>query len=121
MIHVRSDFDAIQPWPTKRAHVARQDGRVVRVPVDARSSADVETQIATGRLQPIIPDDEPVLLIRGHDPLAFDLCVDYADRAEAIGCDPELVAAVRRHADAIGAWAAAHPHGPADAPPGTLR
>lgn len=113
MLHARSDYDAIQPWPTKRPHHARIGGTVILDLNPDRAEDD--------NLSPIIPDNEPVFLIRGHDPLAYDLCIDYANRAELIGCAPELVAAIRRHAELIREWAEKHPHNPADAPKGTLR
>lgn len=51
-----------------------------------------------------IPDEEPVFLLRGQDPIA-PLALDYyADVAEDRGCSAELVRSTREHADLMRAW-----------------
>ena len=52
-----------------------------------------------------IPDDEPVFLLRGQDPVAASAVVLWAELAEVAGASPEIVALARRHADAMHAWA----------------
>lgn len=46
-----------------------------------------------------IPEDEPVFLIRGQDMVAPSVLKYYADMAELVGADKELVDAVRKHAE----------------------
>lgn len=48
-----------------------------------------------------IPDDEPVFLLRGQDPVAPDTLRFWADQIEKINGHNELVGAVRRHAAAM--------------------
>lgn len=92
MLHARADYACIQPWPTKREHTARDEtGRV--------HHGDADEGMA-----PIIPDDEPVLLLRAQDvcaPAALDF---YAEQLMGSGADKELVDAVRRHAQAMRDW-----------------
>lgn len=118
MRHLRADYDAIQPWPVKRPHIAKQDGRTVQVPTD---DIDAEVQVKIGRVQPLIPDDEPVFLLRGQDPAAHRAVLAYAAFAEQEGAAPELVAAVRWWAADMKACADRVEHGPPDVPPGVLR
>ncbi|HXK19943.1 MAG TPA: hypothetical protein VNG33_19165 [Polyangiaceae bacterium] len=52
----------------------------------------------------LIPDDEPVFLLRGQDKLAADVVLVYAAAAEAAGASPELVRLCREHAEKMKAW-----------------
>ena len=117
MIHARSDYNAIQPWPTKRAHIAKQNGNTVHVPIDEPGWAgiDTEVQLRQGRVQPIIPDDEPVLLIRGQDLAAIPAGEAWCKAARELGADESLVAAVEQHLELIRAWQTEHAKVP-DAP-----
>lgn len=45
-----------------------------------------------------IPDDEPVFLLRGRDPLAFKAVMFYARLCEDAGLDPMMVEVCRSHA-----------------------
>lgn len=47
----------------------------------------------------LIPDDMPVFLIIGKDQVAAETVRFWADKAEAIGAAPDIVAAARRQAD----------------------
>lgn len=51
-----------------------------------------------------IPADEPVFLIRGQDPTAALIVRAWADAAERLGADAELVRLAREQADAMDAW-----------------
>lgn len=51
----------------------------------------------------LIPGDMPVFLIIGKDAVAAETVRFWADRAEAIGAAPEIVAAARRQADLMDA------------------
>jgi len=51
-----------------------------------------------------IPKGEPVFLLRGQDILAPMVMEFYASQADAIGCQVELVEAVRRHAEVVRDW-----------------
>lgn len=60
-----------------------------------------------GRIQDpagLIPEDEPVFVIRGQDLVAPAVLRFYADQAEAIGASAELVARVRGHAETMEKW-----------------
>ena len=52
----------------------------------------------------IIPEDEPVFLLRGQDRFAAATVRWYADLIEAEGADPEMVRLCRVHADRMQAW-----------------
>jgi hypothetical protein len=95
MRHARRDYDCIQPWPTRRPHIARNmvDGQVLHsVPEDA------------DYVVPIIPDDEPVFLIRGQDKVAPSVLRYWADRAEEEGAEKEIIDTVRRWAVEMEKW-----------------
>src|SRR6188768_3876999 len=52
----------------------------------------------------LIPDDEPVFLIRGQDEFGADTVLDWAGRAENGGADPRLVSLVRGPAPRLREW-----------------
>lgn len=52
----------------------------------------------------LIPDDEPVFLIRGQDICAPDVLRFYAETAKANGASDELVQATLRQADLMDDW-----------------
>ena len=55
-------------------------------------------------LDDIIPDDEPVFLIRGQDAVGGAAVRCWADLAACAGADPKMVAMAREHAKAMDAW-----------------
>lgn len=111
MRHARADFDGVQPWPQKRPHIARVHGEVhFDLPDDAAAAAD-----------PVIPEDEPVALLRGQDPIAWRAVEAYCDLAEAEGVQTDLIAALRRHAVEMRDWCEKTGHGLPDAPEHVLR
>lgn len=122
MKHARADYDCIQPWPTKRAHIAKQHGHTVNVPIDDPGWAgiDAAAQLMSGRVQPIIPDDEPVFLIRGQDLAAIPAAEAWCEAAHELGAEPEIIATVRRHIELVREWQQTHAKVP-DAPAGVLR
>lgn len=82
----------------------------------ARSDYDARIQDAAG----LIPDDEPVLLIRGQDLAAIPAAEAWCEAAYDLGTDPELIDAVRRHIQLIREWQNDHAKVP-DAPADVLR
>jgi len=56
----------------------------------------------------LIPEDEPVFLLRGQDVLASDTIYFWADAAEKAGVDSKMVEAARNHAVAMDIWQAKH-------------
>jgi hypothetical protein len=96
MHHARSDYNCIQPWPTKREHTARSKdtGRV------HSGIPESDAEFAA----PIIPDDEPVLLLRAQDVCAAPTLRHYAELLQSQGADKELVDAVLGHADRMERW-----------------
>lgn len=56
------------------------------------------------RLIEQIPDDEPLFLLRGSERVAPGLVNYYAGASEAIGTDPQTVAAARALAKRMQTW-----------------
>lgn len=52
----------------------------------------------------LIPDDEPVFLLRGQDQFAAQTVYYYAELVRAAGGDPEVVRLSREQAAAMTAW-----------------
>jgi hypothetical protein len=52
----------------------------------------------------LIPDNEPVFLLRGQDQVAAETVRFWADRNDEAGGDPELSKLARQHADEMDAW-----------------
>jgi hypothetical protein len=99
MLHLRKDYDAIQPWPVKRPHIAKVAGKT-RTEITDEFIDGVDERY----VQPIIPDDEPVFLLRAKDPVSSDVVRFWAQCAELAGSEAELVAAVRDWADRMEAY-----------------
>lgn len=81
----------------------------------ARLDYDERIQDAAG----LIPDDEPVLLIRGQDVMAVAAIETWIRGAQQVGVDPALIDAMECHRTRIIEWQADHgnkiPDAPADA------
>ena len=56
----------------------------------------------------IIPEDEPVFLLRAQDMLAPNIVDRWADKAVEEDADPNIVEAARNHAAAMRKWQVAH-------------
>lgn len=52
----------------------------------------------------LIPEDEPVFLLRGQDRFAAEVIRHYAWMVENNGGDKRIVDATRKQADAMDAW-----------------
>lgn len=52
----------------------------------------------------IIPEDEPVFLLRGQDALAPSILLDWASRLRSLGGDPDMVDLVREQAHRMIFW-----------------
>lgn len=118
MRHARTDYEAIQPWPTKRPHTVKVDG-ITTFNIEVESMSEM----GGPRLEPIIPDDEPVFLIRAKDAVGPSVVKDWANRAELDGADEELVTKVRAWADVMEKYAKVNYGGgkTPDTPEGLLR
>lgn len=66
----------------------------------------------------LIPDDEPVFLIRAKDIVSADAVRAWADLHDKAGGDPMMSYAARRHALLMDAW---HEKRLADAPEDAIR
>lgn len=99
MRHCREDYEAIQPFPTRRPHYVKIDGETVLAGDEHLGK----------HMDPIIPDDEPVFLLRAKDRNAPFLVRQWARelRVEAEGM-PEGRARSEAFdlADRVDAWAA---------------
>jgi len=51
-----------------------------------------------------IPEDEPVFLLRGQDPIAPTLLLDWSNRVRAIGGDPHIADLARLQARRMIEW-----------------
>lgn len=114
MRHLRKDYDAIQPFPTKRPHWVKVDGQTVEVYDDHLGQ----------HMDPVIPDDEPVFLLRAKDSSAPHLVRLWAIiNEEENGADPALCARVAEWAGEMQAYAEEHYGGgkTPDTPPEFLR
>ena len=96
MKHNRPDYAAIQPWPTKRPHIVKVNGETRELELTDDPSDD--------DLQPIIPDDEPVFLLRAKDPWAAETVRFWAWLQSRNGADVELVMSCERFADEMEAY-----------------
>jgi hypothetical protein len=56
----------------------------------------------------LIPDDEPVFLVRGQDKAAPGTLRAWAGAAGAIGADSKIIALVLQHANAMEDWQRDH-------------
>jgi hypothetical protein len=63
-----------------------------------------------------IPDEEPVMIIRGQDPAAKYALEAYARAFQDMGGDHEHLVALNTHRQRMEEWAREHPHGPATVP-----
>ena len=112
MKHLRSDYDAIQPWPTQRAHIVKIKGETV----------DVDAGKHLGwHMYPIIPDDEPVFLLRARD-IASPVTVRYwSNDVQARGGDVVLCDLVRAWADEMEQYGRENGNKVPDTPPEYLK
>lgn len=71
----------------------------------------------------LIPDDEPVFLLRAQDASAPEVLRFWADEHIRNGGDPALASIAESHADAMEQWQRLHGKKPADLPdsPDTLQ
>lgn len=83
----------------------------------ARSDYDARIQDSAG----IIPDDEPVLLIRGQDAAALAALDAWVEAAAEIGTDLAVLGAVERHRERLVRWQEEHGSKVPDAPAFALR
>lgn len=83
----------------------------------AREDYNLRVQDISG----IIPDDEPVFLLRGQDILATETLEHYIIRLKAMGGDPRILALLEEHLTKMAKWSMDHssklPDLP-DVPPG---
>lgn len=102
MKHLRSDYDAIQPFPQRRAKIAKIEGETVNLDQDP-------TEKWLGlHMDPLIGEDEPVFLLRAKDPVAGDVVRYWAERVAQRGGDPVLVGRVDRWANEMDDWRREH-------------
>jgi hypothetical protein len=68
----------------------------------------------------VIPEDEPVFLLRAQDVLAPAVVRAWADSAEANGAEGHMVAAARHHARQMERWQGQHGFKVPDMPKASL-
>lgn len=83
----------------------------------ARSDYDERIQDSAG----LIPDDEPVLLVRGQDVMAVPTIEAWIRGARKVGVDPALLDAMEQHRTRVIEWQADHGNKVPDAPAEALR
>lgn len=113
MKHLRADYDAIQPFPTKRKHFVVIDGQKV----------EADDEHLGKHMDPIIPDDEPVFLIRSKDIVGPRIVELWAHNARSEGADDALCDRVLEFAMEMQEYARVHYNGgkAPDTPEGMLR
>lgn len=132
MRHCREDYNAIQPWPTKRPHFFKDAvGKTHNADGDPTFNEEFPDAC-----NPIIPDDEPVFILRAQDRFASTLVREWAAMLERVarkellddeapmgqGGTPEydaafaLVEQVRRFAIEMDAYADEHGRKTPDTP-----
>lgn len=118
MQHARDDYSVIQDTTaarqlaelvlsmdmvTDKGLVARRLAREV-IGITDHGRAPSMNPITTNGTTRLIPDDEPVFLLRGQDALAGTTVRNWARLVEGHGGDPEIVRVAREHADKMDAW-----------------
>lgn len=118
MKHARQDYDVIQDTTaarklaelilsmdmvTDRGLVARRLARDV-LGITDYGTAPAMAPITTNGTTRLIPDDEPVFLVRGQDVNGGGTVRFWANMALGSGADPEIVRVAREHADKMDAW-----------------
>jgi hypothetical protein len=66
----------------------------------------------------LIPEDEPVFLVRGQDVAGPETLRAWASEATRLGAGPEIVERVVRHAEAMEDWQQSRAFKVPDLPPG---
>lgn len=66
----------------------------------------------------LIPEDEPVFLLRGQGQVAPEVVWHWADLLEDLGADLEIVEAARRQSEAMERWQQEHGSKVPDMPAG---
>lgn len=118
MKHAREDYDVIQDTTAARklaelvlsmqmvtdaGLVAHRLAREVLGLTDY-GRAPAMNPITTNGTTRLIPDDEPVFLLRGQDTFAADTVRHWAREVEDHGGSPEIVRVARDHADRMDTW-----------------
>lgn len=118
MQHARDDYNVIQDTTAARqlAELVLDMGMVTDKGLVARSlarevlgitdhgRAPAMNPITTNGTTRLIPDDEPVFLVRGQDVVGAATVRAWADMAEDAGSAPEIVRIAREHAEKMAAW-----------------
>lgn len=118
MQHARDDYNVIQDttaarkladlvlsmdMATDKGLVARRLAREV-LGITDHGRAPAMNPITTNGTTRLIPDDEPVFLVRGQDVVGAATVRAWADMAQDAGAAPEIVRIARQHAEKMAAW-----------------
>lgn len=118
MQHAREDYNVIQDTTAARkladlvlsmelvtdaGLVARRLAREV-LGITDHGRAPAMNPITTNGTTRLIPDDEPVFLVRGQDVNGGGTVRFWANMANGSGADPEIVRIAREHAEKMDAW-----------------
>ena len=118
MQHARDDYNVIQDttaarklaelvldmdMTTDKGLVARRLAREV-LGITDHGRAPAMNPITTNGTTRLIPDDEPVFLVRGQDAVGAATVRAWADMAQDAGAAPEIVQIAREHAKKMAAW-----------------
>lgn len=118
MQHAREDYNVIQDTTAARKladlilsmDMATDKGLVVRwlarevLGITDHGRVFAMSPITTNCTTRLIPDDEPVFLLRGQDRFAARAVFFWADMVAEDGGDPEIVWVVKEHAEKMVAW-----------------
>ena len=118
MLHAREDYNVIQDTTAARkladlvlsmelvtdaGLVARRLAREV-LGITDHGRAPALNPITTNGTTRLIPDDEPVFLVRGQDNVAGATVRAWADMAAANGAGAEILRVAREHAVKMDEW-----------------
>lgn len=118
MQHAREDYNVIQDTTAARKlaelvlymQMATDAGLVARklarevLGITDHGRAPAMSPITTNGTTRLIPDDEPVFLIRGQDNVAGATVRAWADMAASNGADEDILRIAREHAAKMDAW-----------------
>ena len=118
MKHAREDYSVIQDTTaarklaelvlsmdmvTDKGLVARRLAREV-LGITDHGRAPSMNPITTNGTTRLIPDDEPVFLLRGQDMFGAETVRFWCDRVEKYGAKANIVSVAREHAEKMDAW-----------------
>lgn len=92
------------PEAAQAAMQVRHEARILAALAASPAATRGMVEITTNGTTRLIPEDEPVFLIRGQDIVGGAAVRAWADMAERVGASPDAVSSAREHATKMEAW-----------------